>query len=84
MRPIQKELTKRYREIANKHGVDLKDILEVETSIWKMVAEKMGEGDKDEFSTFHNIYLSGLGTFVASEGLHRYVTASYKKKNNND
>ncbi len=80
MKKLQKELLRKYKEIAAKHNCTLKEVTDVEMSIWRMVSEKMAEGDREDFSTFHNIYLAGLGTFYASEGLHKFVTMNRKKK----
>lgn len=33
----------------------------------------MSEGDKEDFDSFHNIYIVGLGTFYASEGMWKHL-----------
>lgn len=78
MRVLQKEIKQKYKEIARKHNLELKDIQDVESSIWKMVIEKISEGNKDDFSSFHNIYIAGLGTFVASEGKWKHMNKKIK------
>lgn len=73
MKVIQKEVLKRYQEIAEKHNVTIEELMEVESSMWKMVTTKMSEGDRNDFSSFHNIYIAGLGTFYASEPKWRHI-----------
>ena len=84
MRKLQKDVLRRFRDIANKHDIELEDIISIESSIWKMVALKMSEGEKDDFSSFHNIYIAGLGTFHASAGLHKYLNLSVSKRKNKE
>ena len=67
MRTIQKEVLKRWKEIAEKYNVPLKTIRDIESSIFQMVKEEMGKGDKESYESFKNIYIRNLGTFYASK-----------------
>ena len=82
MRLIQKRVLKRFKEIAEKHNVEIEDIVSIESTIWKMVADKMSEGKYEDFDSFHNIYLAGLGTFHISKGKWKYTNIKRKKKEN--
>jgi len=70
MRIVQKEVLKKYKELALKHNVPVQTIIDIESSIWKYVGKEMSSGIKEDFNTFKNIYLKNLGTFYAHKGKH--------------
>lgn len=67
MRAIQKEVLRRWRKIAEEHNVPLQTVKNIEASIFKMVKEEMAKGNKEDFSSFKNIYIKNLGTFYTSK-----------------
>lgn len=79
MRLIQKELQKRIKELADKYDLEVADVMAVESAIWKTVANKMAEGNRHDYNTFHNIFLKGLGTFYASIGMYYKVNGIKKE-----
>jgi hypothetical protein len=73
MRVIQKEILRKWKEIAEKHNVSLDVVKNVETTIWDFVKERMGRGEKGKIETFDNIYLRYLGTFYVHKGKFKYM-----------
>ena len=79
MRILQKEVLKRFKEISQKLNVPLQDVIDVESSIWKLVKEKIAEGKRGDIDTFRNIYIKNLGTFYANKGKFKYVNKNVNK-----
>lgn len=73
MRIVQKEVLRKFREIAQKHNVPVQTVIDVEGSMWKMVKEKISEGDRNNTESFHNIYLRFLGTFKFHRSMYDYM-----------
>ena len=73
MRVVQKEVLRKFKEIAEKHNVPVQTVIDVESSIWKMVSTKISEGDRTNPESFHNIYLRFLGTFRFNKGTYYYI-----------
>lgn len=65
---IQKELLKKLKQIAQNHNLPEETIIEIYSSIWKCVRDKIESGNKDDLESFNNIYIRHLGTFYAHEG----------------
>ena len=80
MRIIQKEVLKRWKEIAEKYNVPLKTVKDIEASIFQMVKEEMAKGNKDSFDSFKNIYIRNLGTFYASKVKWSRINKKSKNK----
>lgn len=83
MRIVQKEVLRKFREIAQKHNVPVQTVIDVESSIWKMVKEKISEGDRNNPESFHNIYLRFLGTFKFHRSMYDYMN-KFKTKDNGE
>lgn len=78
MRIVQKEVLKKFREIAKKHNIPLQTVIDIESSIWKYVSKEMSEGVTPDFDTFRNIYIRNLGTFYANRGKYNNVNRNRK------
>ena len=73
MRVIQKEVLKRWREIAEKHKLPLQTVKNVEASIWVMVKEEMTKGNIKDIDSYKNIFIRYLGTFHVSKGKYKHI-----------
>ena len=67
MRIIQKEILRKWKEIAEKHNVPLKTVRDIEASIFQMIKEEMAKGVRGDMDSFKNIYIKNLGTFQISK-----------------
>lgn len=67
MRIIQKEILRKWKEIAEKNNVSLRTVRDVESSIFQMIKEEISKGNREDFDSFKNIYIKNLGTFYASK-----------------
>ena len=79
MRIIQKELLEKFKEIALKHNVPIKTVMEIEGSIWKYTVHELTSGVKGVFDTFKNIYIRHLGTFYLHKGIFDGINKRAKK-----
>jgi len=78
MRVIQKQVLRKWQEIAAKYNVSIDDIREVETSIWNYVKSEMAKGIKGQYNTFKNIYLRYFGTFYVRSDRFDYINKKRK------
>ena len=67
MRIIQKEILRKWKQIAEKYNVPIKTVRDIESSIFQMIKEEIGKGNREDFNSFKNIYIKNLGTFYASK-----------------
>lgn len=77
MRIIQKEVLRKWKEIAEKYNVSLKTVKDIEYSIFQMVKEEMGKGVKEDLDSFKNIYIKNLGTFYVSKNKWSKINRKY-------
>jgi len=80
MRIIQKELLKKWVQIAEKHKVPLQTVKDIESSIWKYVKKEISSGVKGKYDTFKNIYLKNLGTFFVTDRKLNYLNKAANDK----
>jgi len=73
MRIIQRELLRKWEEIANKYEVSPEVVRNIETSIWRFVRNEMSKGVKGKLDTFKTIYLRYLGTFYVHKGKFKHM-----------
>lgn len=78
MRIIQKEILRKWKEIAEKNNVSLRTVRDIESSIFQMIKEEISKGNREDFDSFKNIYIKNLGTFYASK--NKWIKIN--KKNN--
>lgn len=74
LRPIVEKIYAKYPHITE---AEIATIVKFQ---FKYVADKMREGNIDDFTSFNNTLLNELGTFYASEGKHTHSTKALKKK----
>jgi len=67
MRIIQKEVLRRWKKIAERNNVSLKTVRDIESSIFQMIKEEIGKGNREDIESFKNIYIKNLGTFYVSK-----------------
>jgi len=67
MRIVQKEVLRKWEEIAKKYNVSVQVVKDVESSIWKYVKQEMSKGIKEDYSSYKHIYLRFLGTFFVNK-----------------
>lgn len=77
MRIIQKEILRKWKEIAEKYNVPIKTVRDIESSIFQMIKEEIGKGNREDFDSFKNIYIKNLGTFYASKNKWIKINRKY-------
>jgi hypothetical protein len=83
MRDCPKILEEQYLLIAEKYGITLKDVFEIESAIWRFVRDSMTVGG-DSIESFENIYLRNLGTFHISSGVYKHINKHKDVENTGD
>ena len=73
MRLTQKELRKKFKNIAQKYNVPEQTVLDIESSVWKYVRQEISKGIKGDFSTFKNIFIRYFGTFYANKSIYNAI-----------
>lgn len=73
-------LKKIYTEVAEKHGITIKEVEEIVTSQFMLVRKVMNEGIKNEPESFKSVQLTHLGKFA----VRKYKLEEYKRKANGE
>ena len=79
MKRRQRVLEYKIKELAAKHNVPIRTIMEVEDSMWKMIKQLINETN-NETEESSNIYLRFLGTIFVAPGKIRRIKERIKEK----